>query len=246
MSLPDDAAEIVADLMEKSKDPEIRARYKEIEKELNAGKIVELIRRSGIPYLFLMRNFANFSITPENRKAYEACWEYCEHWKHDPRANGSLAVLGNIGVGKTHLSAAVCRKLIDDHLVAARYSNVLHTFEMARMSFQDNRENPIRPLLTAPFLVLDDLGSERPTPWALEQVGHIIDYRFSEALPVMVTSNANSWEGMFKMLTMQVRGDPVSLSELTLPASRIIDRLRDMTGDPLVLGGKSWRGRKAG
>jgi len=242
MSLPRDLTEILADLMEKSKDPAIQARYEEIETELRGSKIVELTRRSGIPHKFLMRNFSNFTITKDNGAAYRACFYYCENWKDDPRENRSLLLLGNVGVGKTHLAAAVCHKLILDHLVGAIYANVLHTFEMARDSFQERKENPIRPLLTAPFLVLDDLGSERPTPWALEQVCHIIDHRSSEELPVLVTSNAGNWEGMFKMLTMEVRGDP-SRSELTLPASRIIDRLRDMTGEPLVLAGKSWRGK---
>lgn len=245
MTLSADMAEILVDLCEKSKEPGRIAAYEEMEKELKENQIVELTRRSRLPHLFLMRNFSNFTVTDDNFPAYQACWDYCGNWIDNPRDNRSLLILGNIGVGKTHLAAAVCHKLIEDHMVRVIYASVLHTFEMARMSFSEGKENPIKPLLRAPFLILDDLGSERPTPWAIEQICHIVDYRFAEELPVMVTSNASSWEGMFKMLTMEVRGDPASRSELTLPASRIIDRLRDMTGDPVVITGQSWRGRGA-
>jgi len=238
--------QILAELQEMSKDPATKARYEEWEKDLDAGRKNDLTRRSGIPRKFLMSNFSNFTVTAENRAARCACWEYCENWDHDPTENRSLLLLGNIGTGKSHLAAAVCYKLIEDHLVRVKYANVLHTFTAIKMSFQSGKESPRQQLYDTPFLVLDDLGSQRPTDWATEELLDIVNNRWAKELPVMVTSNANSWEGLLKLLTARNLSHADSYSQDTMQARRIVDRLRDMTGDPLVLGGKSWRGRKAG
>jgi DNA replication protein DnaC len=214
-----------------------------MENTLREGKVRELMNRSGIPRRYQGKTFSVFEILTYNQEAYTACVNYCDQWNQNLQENWSIMLFGDIGVGKTHLAAAVCHALIQDHLVNAVYANVLHTFEMARASFSQHKENPIGPLLNAQFLVLDDLGSERATPWAIEQLCHIIDYHYNEDLPVFATTNAGSWEGMLRMLTLELRGDPVSRSELTLPAQRIIDRLRDMTGESLLIHGQSYRGR---
>jgi DNA replication protein DnaC len=41
----------------------------------------------------------------------------------------------------------------------------------------------------APLLVLDDLGAENTTPWGMEKLIIIVDYRYVNGLPLMVTSN---------------------------------------------------------
>jgi DNA replication protein DnaC len=40
-----------------------------------------------------------------------------------------------------------------------------------------------------PLLVLDDLGSERVTDWVREQIFLIINSRYEEMLPTVVTTN---------------------------------------------------------
>ncbi|OFK25060.1 hypothetical protein HMPREF2826_00290 [Olsenella sp. HMSC062G07] len=52
------------------------------------------------------------------------------------------------------------------------------------------------------LLALDDLGMERPTPWAMETLSGLIDARVSEGLPTVITSNYSlgelreRWGGM--------------------------------------------------
>ena len=44
-------------------------------------------------------------------------------------------------------------------------------------------------MLTADVLLLDDLGSSKPSPWALETVGHILNTRYNERLTTLLTTN---------------------------------------------------------
>ena len=39
------------------------------------------------------------------------------------------------------------------------------------------------------FLVLDDLGAEKPTEWAVAKLDKIIDHRYISRLPTIFTSN---------------------------------------------------------
>jgi DNA replication protein DnaC len=43
--------------------------------------------------------------------------------------------------------------------------------------------------LNVPLLVLDDLGTENPTPWVQEKLDTIIDYRLMHGLATIITSN---------------------------------------------------------
>ena len=239
----EEVARILKDLREKSADPERRAELERREEEQREAKIAELMGRSEIPKKYLPKSFDTFVVTKANAAALKACREYVQEWQDRRNAQG-IALFGDIGVGKTHLAIAVMKELITRYHVPARYANVLHTFERAKWSFDSDGTNPIPPLLSCPFLVLDDLGSERPTSWTLSQVLLIVDYRQGEELPMLITSNATNWSGLMNMLTLKVKGHTESLEHLALPVNRAIDRLREGLGAPLVIKGKSWRGRQ--
>ena len=36
---------------------------------------------------------------------------------------------------------------------------------------------------------MDDLGAEKPTEWTKERLFEIVDYRYSEELPIVITTN---------------------------------------------------------
>lgn len=50
----------------------------------------------------------------------------------------------------------------------------------------DNRFNQVR---NASLLVLDDLGTENSTPWATEKLFQIINYRYNQRRPTIITTN---------------------------------------------------------
>ncbi len=39
------------------------------------------------------------------------------------------------------------------------------------------------------MLVLDDLGTDQPSKWFQERLFHILDYRFGEMLPTIITTS---------------------------------------------------------
>lgn len=53
----------------------------------------------------------------------------------------------------------------------------------------ESTEMLMRELMDADLLVLDDLGAEKSTEWASEKLFRIIDGRFKDSRPIIVTSN---------------------------------------------------------
>lgn len=198
--------------------------------------ILRLMNMASIPDKYSESSFENFQVTKNTELAYETCLQYVENFQ-EMKKGSSLALFGNVGTGKTHLAIAVIRELIKRYSIQAIYASVLHTFEMARESFESDGINPIPRLRRCAFLVLDDLGSERPTAWTLETLTGIIDYRVSESKPMLITSNAVNWRGLFNHLSGAV------MDGSDMAAARIIDRLVEVIKLPVVITGPSWRSK---
>lgn len=119
------------------------------------------------------------------RRAVELARAYAQ----EPQ--GWLIFTGTYGCGKTHLAAAIAKYRarlgfpvlfivvpdLLDHLRAA--------FSPQSVTPFDKRFEEVR---RAPFLVLDDLGTESATPWAREKMYQIFDYRYNARLPTIITA----------------------------------------------------------
>lgn len=98
------------------------------------------------------------------------------------KANASgLLIWGDVGTGKSFLQAALpmpCwkrRSCTDDQL-----SQILNT--LTGMHFED-RNQFINSLNRYSLLIIDDLGIERNSDFALEQVFNVIDSRYRSKSP---------------------------------------------------------------
>jgi DNA replication protein DnaC len=109
--------------------------------------------------------------------------------------DGWLVLHGAVGVGKTHLAAAVANAYGNRNVQAAVYFRVVpDLLDQLRATFDpetgvayDERFQQIR---NANLLVLDDLGTENTTPWASEKLFQLINHRYNEQLPTVITTNA--------------------------------------------------------
>ena len=103
-----------------------------------------------------------------------------------------LLLMGTCGAGKTHLAVAALRQI-----VMRGHSGVFYDYRELLKEIQGSY-NPVsqstelgvlEPVLTADVLLLDDLGSSKPSPWALETIGHILNSRYNERRITLLTTN---------------------------------------------------------
>ena len=107
-----------------------------------------------------------------------------------------LLFTGRYGTGKTHLAAAIANHALARG-VSLIFQPVPDLLDQLRMSYgntSESYEERFEKFRSIPLLILDDLGAQSPTAWAEEKLYQIINYRYVNRLPTVVTSNVNMRE----------------------------------------------------
>ena len=103
---------------------------------------------------------------------------------------GWLVLTGPSGSGKTHLAASIANRCIERQQTTF-FIMVADLLDHLRAAYSPNSELAYDELFeqvrNVPVLVLDDLGAHSSTPWAQEKLFQIINHRYNNALPTVVT-----------------------------------------------------------
>lgn len=139
---------------------------------------------------------------------------------------------GEPGVGKTYAAACAVRLWVersigDTSTNTARFEQVARLLDEARQGYDGGDREVMRRTARYELLVLDDLGAERPTEWAMEELTALLDERTSRGLPTIVTSNyrlgelRDRWGGVpGKRLASRIAG-ACDVIEVTGPDRRL-------------------------
>src|SRR5258707_11529541 len=135
-------------------------------------------------------NSESESFTEDQRRYVNIAAERAYRYAENPR--GWLLLRGSYGTGKTHLAAAIANYRLDlgEPVLFITAPDLLDylrsTYGPSSEIGYDERFEQFR---TAPLLVLDDLGAESQTPWALEKLYQLFSYRHTSKLPTVITTN---------------------------------------------------------
>jgi DNA replication protein DnaC len=128
--------------------------------------------------------FANDDMS--NEKVTKAMQNYVDNFPELKKQGKGLLLYGQCGTGKTYAACEVANALIDKG-----YSVLVTNFARVLNSLQGtfDKQDYIDEINSNALLVLDDLGIERDTQYAKEQVFNIIDARYRAGLPMIITTN---------------------------------------------------------
>lgn len=154
----------------------------EEEKQRHREEYIRLLRETGLPYGLRTATFANDN--GSNPELTERAKRYADKWDEIREKNIGLLFWGGTGNGKTYTAACVANALIDKGIPA-----IVTSFSTILGKGIDEREDYIQNLNRYDLLVLDDLGTERNTPFAMEVVYRVIDDRYTSEKPMIVTTN---------------------------------------------------------
>lgn len=106
--------------------------------------------------------------------------------------NYGLLLMGSCGAGKTHLAVAALREV-----VLRGHSGLFYDYRELLKEIQSSYSpetqatemSVLEPVLNSEVLLLDDLGASKPSMWALETVGHILNSRYNSNRVTLITTN---------------------------------------------------------
>ena len=192
----------------------------------------ELRRRAGLSKRAVQQRFRNYQADEGQKEAFQAARQFAKEYIERKNDGTGLLLIGGVGSGKSHLAAAIINAVVDDIQIPdssaehssdglfcgllpycdAYFVGTVPLLEQLRSSYDSDggTRQIIEQCQKAWLLVLDDVGAEKTTDWARERLFEIIDYRYNDCAPVVITTNSNINELRQKL------GD------------RICDRIRSM------------------
>lgn len=136
--------------------------------------------------------FENFIITENNEKEVKIVKDFTDKCINKNQKNG-LIITGKSGVGKTHLATAILNKLTEKDMLVlmGRLISLLDVIKGTYKDFFSKEKDIIELYSKVDMLIIDDLGTERISSWALEKLYTIIENRNENKLPIIVTTRCN-------------------------------------------------------
>jgi DNA replication protein DnaC len=154
----------------------------------------ELLEAAGIPAKYLETEFERGQ--PGQEEALKAVRIWVKHFDQQPLPG--VALYGKPGRGKTHLLALLAQTLIKRHGVETLYRSEAQLFEEIQ-GVDPEAEYRWKRALNVPVLAIDDLGAGRQTDFRRDRLQALVDYRYSQELPMIIATNIHpgGWVKVF-------------------------------------------------
>lgn len=173
--------------------------------DLNRGRRERLYALSNLDQLRHL-TFENFEprgrigIGPAQANSLEQAYNHARQFAEHPQ--GWLLLQGRYGCGKTHLAAAIANFVVDLG-VPTLFLTVPDLLDQLRFAYNAEGvtfEERFEEIRRVRLLVLDDFGTQNATPWAQEKLFQILNFRYINRLPTVVTTNLslNEIEGRIR------------------------------------------------
>ena len=174
------------------------------------------------------RSLQNYTIENDrgDNPLMEKAKAYVEHWPEFYSQNIGLLLFGAVGTGKSFFAGCIANALLEQGIpvLMTNFSKILNSLNAM---YKDDRNAYINSFNQYSLLIIDDLGIERNTEFALEQVFNVIDSRYRCKKPMIITTNLG--------LADIQNPDPTDVEH-----ARIYDRILEIC-QPIRFSGKNYR-----
>ncbi|WP_269261716.1 ATP-binding protein [Streptococcus agalactiae] len=126
----------------------------------------------------------------EKDKSYIIAKNYVKEYEQMKKENIGLLFCGTVGSGKTYLACCIANALIEEYMIRVKiriFAQIIN--DLQKSGFDLDKNEYIESLTNVSVLILDDLGIERDTSYAKEQVYNIVNSRYLKQKPTIFTTN---------------------------------------------------------
>lgn len=156
------------------------------------GRRSKLMEAALIPRRYIECSLQSYKPTPGNASQLMAFNYAFRLVREYPAVDRGLLFMGPCGVGKTHLSVAILRGLVEKGVACLFYEfgSLLKEIQNSyNLVSQTSEVRVLAPVYDAEVLVLDELGTSKPTDWVRDTMMQIINTRYNERKITIFTTN---------------------------------------------------------
>ncbi len=172
---------------EENKRKEIEEKNKE--KQI---RLEQIINNSLMDKKFRNSTFKNWDFKKGTKKMYELGTEYVANFSEMKEKTVGMLIFGEPGNGKTFTTACIANELIArlTPVICVSINALLERIKDTYNRFGNEGEHTVlKGLANADLLIIDDLGTEQSTDWSRTRIYNILDSRYRNELPLIVTTN---------------------------------------------------------
>ncbi len=127
-------------------------------------------------------------------RAKDAVETFVNCWPGQKDEGTGLLLVGACGSGKTHLAVAALLEIIaQDKPGKLLFRNFQDLVQDLQATFEGTdapkKSEVLQPLIDADLLVLDELGSQKPTAWVRDILYYVVNSRYNDVRATIFTSN---------------------------------------------------------
>lgn len=174
--------------------------------------IKEAYESSGLGSVLTKQNFDNFSldyyscekagtsVSPRDNMKYilDEAKSYVKNFGKKEK-NDNLLFIGKTGLGKTHISTAIAKGVIDKgyDVVYDTVQNILNVFEMQTFGHNTEAAAEAERYTQCSLLIIDDLGTEFKSSFTQSVLYNLINTRIISGKAMIISTNLDDSE-LFK------------------------------------------------
>jgi DNA replication protein DnaC len=153
-------------------------------------KIDRMMRISGVDGCFRDKRLKDIK---DGSNLFQECQKYVDGWEQMKTQGFGFYFWGNVGAGKTHTAAAIANELMEKKQVEVLFLSMPEAVTRVKKTFDTELKGEDARLFDrmkeVELLILDDLGVEKNSEWLTDQMYQIIDHRWKNKKPLIVTTN---------------------------------------------------------
>lgn len=169
-------------------------------------RLNSIFKNSLMDEKFKQCTFENWNHDIGSEKIFNICSKYASNFTKAKEDNLGLMLYGEPGNGKTHAVSCIANYLMLRGIptICVSINKMLERIKETYSSYgKEGEETVLKSLSNADLLIIDDLGTEQKNEWSAAKIYNIMDRRYRNGLPTIITTNINlkDLENMYQKRT---------------------------------------------